>query len=52
MRKVAAPEVSQDPRLAALLVAAANAGDAVDAVMAAATFEALVATLPHDLSLG
>ena len=52
VRKVAAAEVSQDPRLAALLAAAADAGDAVDAVMAAATFEALVATLPHDLSLG
>jgi hypothetical protein len=52
VRKVPAPEVSQDPLLARLLAAAADAGDAADAVMAAAAFEALVATLPHDLSLG
>jgi hypothetical protein len=52
VRKVPAPEISQDPLLAGLLVAAADAGEAADVAMAAATFEALVATLPHDLSLG
>jgi len=53
VRKAAAPEISQDPTLVGFVAAAAgDEGAACDVAMAAVTFETLVATLPHDRSLG